>query len=36
METYVAWLIVKIFSICKDFPERQGRDKWRDMLHGWL
>ena len=21
------------FSICKDFPERQGRDMWRGMVH---
>ena len=25
MERYVAWLIVRIFSICKDFPEIQGK-----------
>ena len=30
-ERYVAQLAVRIFSICKDFPERQGRDTRRDM-----
>ena len=32
--------VVRKFSICKDVPERQGRDTWRGMLHalcpfGW-
>ena len=36
MERYVARLVVRIVSICKDFPEKQGRDTWRGMLHGWL
>ena len=31
MERYVAQLVVRIFSICKDFPERQGRDTRRDI-----
>ena len=25
--------VVRKFSICKDFPERQGRDTWRGMMH---
>ena len=25
--------IVRKFSICMDFPERQGMDTWRDMVH---
>ena len=24
--------VVRKFSICKDFPERQGMDTWRGML----
>ena len=26
-------MVVRKFSICKDFPERQGRDTWRGVLH---
>ena len=26
-------LCCKEISICKDFPERQGMDTWRGMLH---
>ena len=26
MEKHVVCLVVRIFSICEDFPERQGRD----------
>ena len=25
--------VVRKFSICKDFPERQGMDTWRGMMH---
>ena len=25
--------VVRKFSICKDFPERQGRDTRRGMMH---
>ena len=25
--------VVRKFSICMDFPERQGRDTWRGMMH---
>ena len=25
--------VVRKFSICKDFPERQGMDTWRGMLY---
>ena len=27
------WLVVRKPSICKDFPERQGMDTWRGMVH---
>ena len=26
MERYVAWLVVRIFFICKDFPGETGRE----------
>ena len=34
MERYVACTsyVVRKFSICMDFPERQGRGTWRGML----
>ena len=25
--------VVRKFSICKDFPERQGMGTWRGMVH---
>ena len=35
MERYDACMhyVVREFSICKDFLERQGRDMWRGMMH---
>ena len=35
MERYVACTsyVVRKFSICKDFSERQGMDTWRGMVH---
>ena len=28
--------VVRKFSICMDFPERQGRDTWRGMMHACM